>query len=112
MLCPVCVARYDQSTLSERSRVRDDCVRNIESFAENRSQFACTTYLAVVINHGDYGAALENGTCGLDRASYEILINSDEATLFVNGSVVYWERLPEAMPTPNCPTTGNDQDLH
>lgn len=109
MLCPSCAASYDTSSPDERSRLRDVCLHNIEHCSGSRSHFACTTLSAVVINDGDFRDAVENGTCGLDRAAYEALTRSDQATLFINGRVVYWEGLPEASNSLSGPTNGRDQ---
>jgi hypothetical protein len=109
MLCPDCAAKYDHCTPTERSRMQDECFRAIEACTGSRSQLGCTTYSAVLINGGDYCAAVENGTCGLDRASYELLARSDRATLFVNGMPVHWEGLPEFPNPVTDPTNGRDQ---
>jgi len=109
MLCPICATKYDYSTPFERSRTRDDCFRTIQAFSGGRSHLGCTTYSAVLINGGDYGAAVENGTRGLDRTSYEILARSDQAVLFVNGMPVYWEGFPEPERHSIEPPLGSDQ---
>ena len=75
--------------------MRDGCIRIIEACTGSRSHLGCTTYSAVLINGGDYCAAVENGTCGLDPTSYELLARSDQAVLFVNGMPVHWEGFPE-----------------
>jgi hypothetical protein len=105
----MCAAKYDHSSPIERSDVRDDCVRTIEAFTGSRSYFGCTTYSAVLINGGDYCAAVENGTCGLDRTIYEFLARSDQAVLFVNGVPVYWEGFPEPERHSTEPSFGSDQ---
>lgn len=109
MLCPDCAAKYDHCTLTERSRMQDKCFRAIEACTGSRSQLGCTTYSAVLINGGDYCAAVENGTCGLDRTSYEFLAKSDQAVLFVNGAPVYWKGFPEPDRHSTEPTFGSDQ---
>jgi hypothetical protein len=109
MLCPKCASEYDRSTPVERSRTRDDCLRVIEACTGSRSHLGCTTYSAVLINGGDYCAAVENGTCGLDRSSYEQLARADHAVLFVNGMPVCWEGFPEPERQPIEPTRGSDQ---
>jgi hypothetical protein len=109
MLCPICATNYDHSTPLQRSRTRDDCFRAIESCAGSRSHLGCTTYSAVLINGGDYCAAVENGTCGLDRTTYELLARSDQAVLLFNGVPVYWEGFPESDRHSIEPTFSSDQ---
>ena len=112
MLCTACAASYDASSPDERSRLRDACLHNIKSCSEGRRHFACTTLSAVMINGGDFRAAVENGTCELDRVAYEALTRSDEAILFINGRIVHWEGLPEATNRMSGPTSGRDQHQH
>ncbi len=109
MLCPDCAAKYDHCTPIERSRTQDEYFRAIDAGTGSRSHLGCTTYSAVLINGGDYCAAVENGTCGLDRTSYELLVRSDQAVLFVNGMPVYWEGFPESDRHSIEPTFGSDQ---
>ncbi len=110
MLCPFCAARYDHGTPVERSRTREDCLRAIEACTGGRSHLGCTTYSAVLMNGGDYCAAIENGTYGLDRSSYEQLARADQAVLFVNGIPAYWEGFPEPARHSIEPSFGSDQD--
>ena len=109
MLCPNCAAKYDRCTPVERSRTQDECLRTIGACTGSSSQLGCTTYSAVLSNGGDYCAAVENGTCGLDRTSYEFLARSDQAVLFVNGVPVYWEGFPEPDRHSIEPPSGFDQ---
>lgn len=109
MLCPDCAAKYDHCTPIERSRTQDECFRAIDAWTGSRSHLGCTTYSAVLINGGDYCAAVENGTCGLDRISYELLAKSDQAVLFVNGMPVYWEGFPKSYRYSIEPAFGSDQ---
>lgn len=112
MLCPACASIYDRCTQQECSDLQDTCLDNIKNCTVSRKQFACTTVLTVAINHGDYAAALENGIGSVDRSAYELLIRSDEALIFANGTLVYWERLPATISKPNSPISGGDQDLY
>jgi hypothetical protein len=112
MLCPACAAIYDRSKPDERSRFRDQCLHNIENCSGSRSHFACTTLMAIRINHGDFCAAVENGICGLDQMTYELIASSDEAVIFVNGLPVHWQGLPEIAPTTNWGTSGLNQYQH
>lgn len=109
MLCPICAAGYDRSTPDERLRVQDECIRAVKDCAGSRSHFGCTTYSAVLLNGGDYCAAVENGACGLDRTTYELLARSDQAFLFANDMPVYWEGFPGASNTSNGPVNCHDQ---
>jgi hypothetical protein len=68
--------------------------------------------MAIRINHGDFCAAVENGICGLDQMTYELIASSDEAVIFVNGLPVHWQGLPEITPTTNGRTSGLNQYQH
>jgi len=112
MLCPDCAAIYDRSKPDERSRFSKQCLHNIESCSGSRIQYACTTLMAICINHGDFCAAVENGTCGLDQMTYELIANSDEAVIFVNGLPVHWHGLPETASKINGCKSGLNQYQH
>jgi hypothetical protein len=112
MLCPACAAIYDRSKPDERSRFRNQCLHNIENCSGSRIHYACTTLMAICINHGDFCAAVENGTYGLDQMTYELIASSDEAVIFVNGLPVYWHGLPENSSKTNGCTSGLNQYQH
>jgi hypothetical protein len=109
MLCPRCAARYDQSAPTERSSMQDECIRVISTCTDSPCHLGCTTYSAVMINGGDYHAAVENGTHGLDRTTYETLAVSDEAVIYINGAPVYWRGFPETVNMSNGLASGYEQ---
>lgn len=95
MLCDCCANKYDRMSQKHRQIVQDDCLQTIQHGSLPPGLWACTTYLAVNMNLGDYAGAVERGIHGMDRTSYEALIRADDGCMFVNGVTVPWQRLPE-----------------
>ena len=95
MLCGSCAKKYDQMSQKHRQIVQDDCFESIQNSDSLSEMWACTTYLAINMNFGDYAAAVEHGIHGMDRTSYEALIRADDGCMFVNGVPIPWQRLPK-----------------
>ena len=95
MLCDCCANKYDQLSQKHRQIVQDDCLQTIQYGSLPPGLWACTTYLAVNMNLGDYAGAVEYGIHGMDRTTYEALVRADEACLFVNGAPLPWQPFPQ-----------------
>ena len=95
MLCDDCIRKYDQLSQKHRQIFQDDCLQMIRHGSLPPEMWACTTYLAVNMNLGDYASAVEHGIHGMDRTAYEALIRADEACLFVNGAPIPWQPFPQ-----------------
>lgn len=95
MLCGSCAKKYDQMSQKHRQIVQDDCFEAIQNSDSLSDLWACTTYLAVNMNLGDYAGAVEYGIHAMDRTTYEALIRADEACLFINGAPIPWQPFPQ-----------------
>lgn len=95
MLCDCCANKYDRMSQKHRQIVQDDCLQTIQYGSLPPGLWACTTYLAVNMNLGDYAGAVEHGIHGMDRTTYEALVHADEACLFVNGAPLPWQPFPQ-----------------
>jgi hypothetical protein len=95
MLCDICIRKYDQLSQKHRQIFQNDCLQTIQHGSLPRDMWACTTYLAVNMNLGDYAGAVEYGIHAMDRTTYEALIRADEACLFINGAPIPWQPFPQ-----------------
>ena len=95
MLCNSCTRRYDQLSQKHRQVFQDDCLQTMQHGILPPDMWACTTYLAVNMNLGDYACAVEHGIHGMERTTYEALIRADHACLFVNGTPIPWRPFPQ-----------------
>lgn len=95
MLCDCCANKYYRVSQKHRQIIQDECLQTIQHGSLPPDLWACTTYLAVNMNLGDYAGAVEHGIHGMDRTTYEALIRADDGCIFVNGVPIPWQRLPK-----------------
>jgi hypothetical protein len=103
MLCDGCAANYDSYDREDRIVLQQACFERVKNSGEFQNLYACTSYLALTMNFGDFRAAVEYGLHGIDRELYDLIVRSDEAIFSVNGMPIFWRRLTFPSTPDNAP---------
>lgn len=91
MLCKSCADKYDRLSQKHRAIFQDDCILAVKHGKFAPELWACTTDLAMTMNAGDITSSIEHGTHGMDQVTYEAIVRSDQAIIFLNGGPVTWK---------------------